>query len=252
MVAVVVLAALAVLIPGSPVYLPSWFERGGSHDGHDLRYWVRALDSGDPEARYRAIFALGAMGPDAGEAVPALAAILADDPDAEARHQASLALKKIGPAARTAVPQLTRALEDEEPIVRMNAALALRGLGTEARPAVPALIKALKREGNRTNLGQFHVTVQEMTALALGRASAGSGEGVPALTEFLQGAGTGETRQMAARALGDVGAEARPAVPQLHALLKDSSPEVREAAEQALQKIEGGRSGPGAESAKEK
>jgi HEAT repeat protein len=251
MVAVLLLVALAVLIPGSPVYLASWFERG-SHDGHGLRYWVRALDSGEPEARYKAIFALGAIGPDAGEAVPALAAILAGDPDAEARHQAALALKKIGPAARTAVPQLAQALEDSEPAVRMNATLALRGLGTEARPAVPALIKALKREGNRTNVGKFRVTIQEMMALTLARASAGSAEGVPALTEFLQGAGTAQTREFAARALGEVGAEARPAVPQLRARLKDDSTAVREAAEEALQKIEGERPGPGAESTKEK
>src|SRR5438445_268656 len=83
-------------------------------------------------------------------AVPALAAIVAEDPDREARIQASLALLKIGAAARAAVPQLTGALADEEPLVRMNAAMVLAKLRAEARPAVPALIKALKDDSNRT------------------------------------------------------------------------------------------------------
>jgi HEAT repeat protein len=251
-VALLLLAAVAVLIPGSPVYLQNWLERGPSHDGHGIPYWVKALGSSNAQSRYQAIFALGAMGPDAGEAVPALAAVLAKDPDAEARHQAALALLKIGPPARAAVPELAEALDDEEPAVRMNVAILLHRLGPEARPAVPALIKALKREGNQTNLRAFHFTIQEMAALALGRASAGTAEGVPALTAFLEDAGTAERREYAARALGAVGSEARPAVPQLRPLLKDPSGVVREAAEEALQRIEGGQPRSGDEANKEK
>jgi HEAT repeat protein len=250
--ALLLLVALAVLIPDSPVSLPSWFEHGPSYDGHGVPYWVKALGSSNAASRYQAIFALGAMGPDARAAVPALAAVLAKDADAEARHQAALALLKIGPAARAAVPELAQALDDEEPAVRMNVALLLNRLGPEARPAVPALIKALKRGGNQTNVRGFYVTIQETAALALGRASAGTAEGVPALTAFLEGAGTAERREYAARALGAVGSEARPAVPQLRPLLKDPSDVVREAAEQALQMIEAGQSPPGDEAKKEK
>src|SRR5436305_1937543 len=87
-----------------------------------------AAGCGGGEGRHRAIFALGAIGPEAGEAVPALSAILVEDPDPRNRNRAALALSKMHPASRAAVPALARALADEEPWVRMNAALALSRL----------------------------------------------------------------------------------------------------------------------------
>ncbi len=240
LIVVVLLGATAVLLPDSPVSPAVLFERaGGIHNGHGTHYWLRALDSSDEELRHEAIFALGVLGSANPGVVPPLAAILADDPDAEARHCAALALLKTGPEARAAVPELAQALADEEPSVRMNAALVLAQLGTDARPAVPALIEAVERRGNRTNLGEFTFTIQEMAALALGRASAGSSVAVPVLTRFLKAARSASTRMGLASALGKVGAPARSAVPQLRALLSDDVPEVREAAAEALKSIEG-------------
>lgn len=236
--AMLALGGLAVLIPGSPVHFPDLFNPKGQYQGHSARHWVKALDSPDAEARYRAIFALGAIGADAGEAVPALAAILAEDPDRQARNQAALALSKMAPASRGAVPALAQALADKEPLVRLNAALALSRLREDARPAVPALIQALGDQDNRTRLQTFTFTVQEAVALALGRASAGTAAAVPALATALEAAVTEETRVAVVRALGEIGAEARLAVPQLRALLKDKSKRVREATEESLGKIE--------------
>ena len=202
------LAGLGLLIPGSPAYLPPLVVHYSHyHQGHSLGYWVRALDQPDEEVRYQAIFALGTIGPDAAEAVPALAHALE---------------------------------EDEEPAVRMNAALGLLRLGTLSRPAVPALIRALQSRANRTNLGTFTFTIQELAALALARATAGTTEGVAALTEALENARTAQKRLLVARALGEVGAPARVAQSRLRALLADDSPAVREAATEALQKIMGG------------
>lgn len=234
------LAALGLLIPGHAAYLPSlWTHYSHFQDGHSLGYWVRALNRPEAEIRRRALFALGAIGPDAVEAVPALAAILTEDPDSEIRQQAALALAKIGPTS-AAVPALARALEeDKEPAVRMNAAFGLFKLGIQARPAAPVLIKALKRRANRTNLGTFTFTIQELAALALGRATAGTTEGVAALMEALEGARTAEKRRVLARALGAVGAPARGAEPKLRALLADDGPNVRQTAEEALRKIRG-------------
>jgi HEAT repeat protein len=235
-----VLVALAVLIPGSPAYAPRLFARYAHfHDGHSLGYWTDALDSTDTRTRLQAIFALGAMGPGAGEAVPQLSAVLLDDPDGDCRSAAALALSKMVPASRTAVPALARALEDAEPLVRMNAATALFGLRAEARPAVPALMKAVKDEANRQEVRPFPVTIQETAALALGRASAGSDEAVPTLVEALEAAETEGMRRSAARALGEVGLPARPAVSRLRELLNDRDGSVREAAAEALRKIEG-------------
>jgi hypothetical protein len=239
-VVVVLLGGIAVLIPDSPVSLAVLFERSGSiHNGHGMHYWLRAVDSPDTELRHEAIFALGVLGSESPEVVPPLAAILADDPDPGARHRAALALLKTGMEARAAVPELAQALADEEPAVRMNAALVLAQLGTDARPAVPALIDAVQRRGNRTNLGEFTFTIQEMAALALGRASAGTSVAVPVLTRLLNAARSANARMGLASALGKVGSPARPAVPRLRALLSDDVPEVREAAAQALKSIEG-------------
>jgi hypothetical protein len=232
-------ATAALAIPGSPVYLPMfsrWF-----HNYRSTRHWAQELNNPDAEARLKAIKELGAIGSDARDAIPALSTIMLEDSDRFARIEASLAIKKMHPATRDALPALIRALEDEEPWVRMNVVLSLVQLHEEARPAVPALIKALKNENNQTNLGKFPLTIQEAAASALGWASAGSDEAVPALLEALEteDAKRGAIRrQIIARALGLIGPEARPAVPKLKAMLKDQSDDVRRAAEDALKRIE--------------
>jgi FG-GAP-like repeat/HEAT repeats len=231
------LAGVALLVPGTPAYLPNWFAANGRYDGHSLRYWVEALDSPDAELRYQAIDAVGRIGPDAAEAVPALATILQNAPKRGHRINASLALTKMAPATRAAVPALAGALNDEEPLVRMNAALALFRLGAEARPAVPALLEALRDKKNQMYPGGFALSIQEMLMLAVGRASAGSAVAVPVLTEGLRSTQGIGVRLAAARALGEVGPEARSAEPLLRELLREELPDFREAAEEALHKL---------------
>jgi HEAT repeat protein len=229
--------AVALLIPGTQWYLPGLLPSVKEHDGHAAGYWVNALDSRDGKVRHRAIFALGAIGQEASEGVPALSAILLDDPDRAIRSEVALALSKMDPASRAAVPALTVALEDEEPQVRMYAAVALFRLREEARPAVPTLIRGLKDELNWTLIEAFKLTVREMEAMTLGRASAGTADGVPALMEALESAKTDHTRRSAARALGAVGPEARPAASLLQKLLDSRDPNVRESAQEALVRI---------------
>src|SRR5207248_7356444 len=93
------------------------------------------------------------------------------------------------------------------------------------------------------NLGRFSFTLQELAAVALGRASAGTAEAVPALMAGLRADASDGMRMAAARALGEVGPEARPAVPLLREMSKERNPDVREAAQEALQKIGGGPAG---------
>ncbi len=233
-------AGFALLSPGSPAYLPNFFGADGrSYDGYPVGHWVGLLGAADPDVRYEAIHALGAIGPDAGEAIPTLAAILTDDPDPGARVEAALALSKMAPASRSAVPALTAALSDREPFVRMDAALALMRLRGEGRPAAPALARALRDDRNRTNLGAFPFTVQEQVAVALGWVTAGTPDAVPALTDALRSARTERSREAAARALGEVGPDARPAVAELRKLTDAPDLGVRQAAREALEKIEG-------------
>src|SRR5205814_106117 len=130
--------------------------------------------------------AVGSIGAEAGRGVPRLGEILTQDQDREMRNAAALALSKMTPASRDALPALIQAVEDKEAPVRMNAVIALFRLKEEARPAIPVLVKALNDEDNLTNANLFHNNIQEMAALALGRASAGTTEALPHLAEFLK------------------------------------------------------------------
>jgi HEAT repeat protein len=234
----VVLGALAVLLPSSPVYAPRLYARYVNHyDGHGVGYWADALKDPNPEVRKHAIFALGVLGKDAEDAVPDLAGIMVDDADESLRVEASLALSKMGSAARPAVPSLARALGDTHPLVRINAARTLLLQGKEARPAVPALAEAMNKVENEGVVFPFDISVQEVSAVAIGRATADTDEGVAVLLAALDGAHDGRLRRAAARGLGEVGANARPAVPRLQALLDDQDAEVRDTARAALKRI---------------
>ncbi len=84
----------------------------------------------EPESAARAYAAgrLGALGPRAAGATPALAKLLAD-PAAEARKAAADALGQIGPAARAAISALEiRARSDDDEGVRKAASAAARAL----------------------------------------------------------------------------------------------------------------------------
>ena len=235
---VLVVAVVAMLIPGSPVYLPDIMASGGQHDGHSTRYWTNALDDPDAETRKSACFALGAIGPQAERAVPKLATIMLEDSDHGVRSEAALALSKMDPASKEAVPQLAKALESESILVRMNAARALFRLKQDARPAVPAMLKAMADDENQTNAGIFTTTVYELVVLALGRATAGTDEAVPVLIDALKKAPRLESRLAAIRALGEVGPAAKSTVPLLKPLLEDKDRNIKEAAHEALLKIE--------------
>src|SRR5262249_54764858 len=155
----------------SPLYLPKWLVSRGAYNGHSIDHWLRALRSPNPDERGQAVSALAAAGNDAGEAVPALADIVLEDPDPKLRAAGAEALGKMVPTARSAAHALAKGLQDPDSRVRMNSATALFRLGAEARPTVPALIAALKDHDNQVKVELAASTIQEMVAKALGRAS---------------------------------------------------------------------------------
>jgi HEAT repeat protein/predicted Ser/Thr protein kinase len=135
---------------------------------------IGGLHSSDSLARWRAVLALGALGPAAASATPALVEAL-DDPDDNVRWSAATALGNIGAEARDAVPGLAAALSDRgDPVIHRHAAAALAKLGPAAKDAVPGLIGALRDPDS---------TVREEVIDALIAIGPGA---VPALIEALQ------------------------------------------------------------------
>ncbi len=235
--AIIVVALLAaVLVPGSPVNLTSLWTN--EHAGRTRSAWIRDLRHDDPTQRLEAIIQVGKIGPAAADAVPDLAKLLRPENDADTRIQASLTLTKMAPASRGALPELVGGLTDPEPLVRFNAVLALRRLGTEARTALPDMLAALDDPANHTNARVFAHTVHQSLLRAIGTVGAGAAEAVPPLTLRLAISEPAAIKKAALAALQEVGAVARPAGPSIRRLLKDSDPEVRELAEEALAALE--------------
>jgi HEAT repeat protein/lysophospholipase L1-like esterase len=171
--------------------------------------------------------ALGAIGPGAREAAPALFAALAD-PSEPVRAASARALARIGPQAAD-VPRLVAALRSEDPYVVAFAAWSLGNLGPAAETAVGDLTRTLARDDTNA-----------VVAAALARMAASAAAAVPTLVEGL-GSPNEDRRWRAARTLGRIGPPAGAAVPALTAALQDPSGTVRMHSARAL-----GRIGPAA------
>lgn len=186
-----------------------------------------ALDHSDPAVRYRAARALGLLGGNASPAVPKLQAAL-EQPDAAMRYQATRALMAIDPAAINGhgdeigrmdaqdVGVVLSALKGEDPQRRRHARQVLGNMGPAAVASLPALARELAGAPPATRQ-QLVTTMQEITASALAE--------VPELIEIMQAGGP--EADLAARALGDVGANANRATQDLIEALDDPDPEIR-------------------------
>ena len=174
-------------------------------------------------ARRYTAYALGWLGMEARESVPALMPLLRDEHD-EVRAAAAGALGGI--ADPIAVPALIAALDDKNDDVRTGAAIALGEIGAPAEAAVPVLIhrsKVVKIVMNR-----------ELKSIIRGLGGIGTPDVVPVLTEALKDS-SALIRLTAVRALGDTGDPI--AVPALIAALGDKNDDVRTGAAIALGEI---------------
>lgn len=98
---------------------------------------VKLLNDSEPTVAMRALSTIADGGV---EVVPALTTAL---DQREARYWACLALGEMGPQAKEAVPALIKVLEDDRPEVRLQSAIALAEIGPDAKPAAGALTKLL-------------------------------------------------------------------------------------------------------------
>ena len=109
--------------------------------------FLEELKGGDPFRRSQAALAIWSAGWKFNEAVPLLIKDLANQQQKPLNQL--LALGAIGPDAKDAVPLLIPLLNDQQ--LRGNTLTALKGIGPGAAAAVPALIEVLKSEPKATH-----------------------------------------------------------------------------------------------------
>ena len=197
---------------------------------------------------------------------PELAALISQlrDPASKIRAAAAEAIAELGPSAGSAGPNLAALLTDPSVQVRRAAARAVHATRADAVAVLPALVKAVEdtdpvvRASAMEALNEIgKAAVPSLTqslrntrtaywaCMALGEIGADAAPAVPGLTELLAKDRRPEVRREAALALGAVGPAAAAAVPRLSEALDDTDPGVRMGAVFAI-----GRIGPAARGAK--
>lgn len=194
---------------------------------HAVLTWAQKLTDPDPWVRAGAADALGRLGSDAADTANLLLDRLRRDESVEVRARCARALGAIG--ALEAKDDLLEVLRgNEESKVRGAAAAGLVALGA-SEELLQLLLDALDARPDNDSL----------QAIANGFAELGSAC-VPPLRQRLSPAAPNSARRSAALCLGQVGEAARPAVPELIALLEEPDQTLRLAAILAL----GGIGGP--------
>jgi HEAT repeat protein len=187
---------------------------------------AKQLKAKDVFARRQAAKALSDMKADAKPAQPALIESLKDQ-DLFVKRFAALALGNIGADAKSAIPEITKLLKDEDkevvaaatealgsmgapaasalgdalrmpdPLVKLNAAKQLAKLGTDAKPATNALIDTFKggtSSSARPNQPRnsridpaTQANIRAACAEALGNIGPDAKAALPALKESIEG-----------------------------------------------------------------
>ena len=165
---------------------------------------ITKLDDEDPVVRTEAVLALRDMGPDAADAVPTLAAKVADE-DYLVALGATWALMAIG---NQSIPALLDVLHNSEPDVREFAAYTLGHFHPESEQVISNLLDALydkdARWGAESSLGLYGKTDKKVVAALLRRLDCRNPH----------------VRLSVIDALGDIGPNAADAVPALIKIIK--------------------------------
>jgi HEAT repeat protein len=192
----------AMLAAAAPSTEREGHAAGPRYQGKTSAQWVEALEGPDRMQAYGSLLQADAS------AVPLLVELVSA-PSVPVRMVASHALALLAPKdPERALPALVGALRDRSLAVRCWAADGLGAVGPRAAAAVPALVATLKTH--------------------------------PKKEPDLEGPRRyyADARMAAASALGSIGPAARAAAPDLRAALEDDEENVRDAAKDALARIE--------------
>jgi len=163
-----------------------------------LAHLITALKDPSQEHRTWVIYAISRFGADGRTAVPALTALLKGGKQTD-RLLAAGVLRHLGPSAAAAVPSLVELLKDRSKMDCYVAATSLAWIGPSAKDAVPLLIDML----NDTTVRRFPFDPSLLPVLV-----SSDYEYTPAVS--------------AAQALGEIGPDAKSALPALRAAATDS------------------------------
>jgi HEAT repeat protein len=199
--------------------------------GEAIPYLLRSIDKNPPYVRAGAITALGKLGPKASASLPKIRPAF-NDRDRDVRSAAAVALIRI--QGKEAVADVSDVLlRESDPIVTLRLVDLFSNLGRDARGAVPALIATMKREGD------------EFVESRVGASFALSRIGEPALAPLAKVYRDTKLpptiRATALESVRYMGSDAKAAVPDLVATLRDADEKIRGYAAEAL-----GAIGPGA------
>lgn len=157
---------------------------------------------------------------------------LVDGLESESLRKLSAAvyLGKLGSLATKGIPSLQKALEDNNPQVRIEAAhaiLLISSKRSERKQAVNVIINSLDEK---------ECMARVRAATALGSFGLGEKWTVPVLITKVHD-GDVRTRIAAIKSLGNIGPAAREALPSLGRLLKDEHWQIRQSAAKTIEKI---------------
>lgn len=223
--------------------------------GRKLSEFLKILREGEqPVQREAALKALEIIGPNHPGVLPAVFKALKEDKDETVRARAAITLGNM--AVKTKEPKdvleplVDAAQNDKGGKVRQEAVAALGNMAAEKdlKTMLPTLVR-MGLPALTKGLKDMHEGTREAAAKALGQVGPDAKEALPGLVEVLKDKKTGAlTREHAARSLLRVGGtdEAAAVVPPLAEVLADSStrPELRKLAADGL-----GRLGPAASAA---
>jgi HEAT repeat protein len=168
---IVVCAALAWVSPGAREPFCRWYYGEPYSDGRPLSEWIAALSAPTGEERRDAISHIGALGPEAAPAIPALAEMARHHHISMRTWAISCGLAPIGPKA---LPILQDLLKDRR--VRTTTVITIGSMGPSAKAAVPDLIEALDDSNWMT---------RTMACESLGKIGPGAEAAIPALRKKL-------------------------------------------------------------------